>query len=187
MRDLTDPPLRPCLLTRVAEGEATSDGPLWLVLHDRHEDIAGARALARRHLALDTPRLLIRSARMQTRGSLAPPKGPFWFIGPLEKPELSTLGDGLEQLERLLHEIPRHQVALLAKGEGAVVALCLALLCPTRIAALHLVGAALPVNLARMPLALPCPAPLQITIDHTQLGDPLYRIFPNATITVAGP
>ena len=187
MRDLIAP--APCLLTRVQEGDISDalPDPAWIVLHDRHADIAGARRLAAACLPVETPRLLVRSARTQTRGSLGPPVGPFWFIGALTRPELSTLGDGLAQLERLLAEIHAPHVAILAQGEGAVVALCLALLRPDRITRLHLVGGAIPENLARMPLEMPCLARMQITTDDDAVREPLQRVFPLGVVTVTKP
>lgn len=172
-------------------GGVAQDRP-WLVLHDRYGDLAAARALGLYHLGATTLRIAVRSARTQTRGSLAPPKGNFWFIGPPDRPELSTLGDALYQLDLLLNDLYGvdgiARLNVLGQGEGATVALLLALIRPDLIATARLIDASFPVNFDRIPLMIGDANALRLELygagrDCAGLASSLARVVPAATVT----
>lgn len=134
------------------------DAPLWLVLHERHGTLSSAVSLAERCLPPEALRVAVRSARTQTRGSIAPPLGNFWFIGPSDKPELTTLADGLYQLDLLAEDLRaaygHRQINLLGEGEGATMALLFGLMRADITARIWLENADLPEDLTRIPLDL---------------------------------
>jgi pimeloyl-ACP methyl ester carboxylesterase len=135
--------------------DGAPDGAPFLIFHDRYELLDDARALGER-LGNDVLRIAVRGARTQTMGGSGVVKGFYWYIGPVARPELSTLGDGLYQLELLIDEIaarhPGHRIGVLGKGEGGVIALLAALIWPDRIGMVEILGAGLPENLADMPV-----------------------------------
>ncbi|MFT4014651.1 MAG: hypothetical protein QM682_14910 [Paracoccus sp. (in: a-proteobacteria)] len=168
------------------------DGTPWLVLHHRYGDLTDARALGARVLGDQALRIAVRSARTQTRGSLAPPKGSFWFIGPPDRPELSTLGDALYQLDLLLEDLREvdgiDRLNLLGHGEGAVVGLLLALVRPDRIASVVAIDPAFPANFDRMPLAVGDTHGLRIELrgpaaDCAGISARLAGVAPGAAVT----
>ena len=130
-------------------------GAPFLVLHDRNGDLDGARALGE-VLGDQFHRIGVRGPRLQTSGGSGRTHGYYWHIGPLARPELSTLGDGLYQFELLLLETARRHpgrgVGLLGEGQGGVIALLTALLWPEHLSAVIAVDAVLPENLADMPI-----------------------------------
>ncbi|GAJ96994.1 hypothetical protein G6L29_31130 [Agrobacterium rhizogenes] len=181
---------RHSLLHLAFDGPET--GEPWLILHDRHGSLAAARMLGETQLAPDTRRIAVRSARTQTRGSLAPPKGNFWFIGPLHQPELSTLGDALYQLDRLLNDmrdIDGHsRLNLLGQGEGGTVALLLALLRPDMIGHVVAMNASFPRNFSRMPMQIGDVNGLTVLLseDDGVTATELMRIAPGLAVSVHG-
>lgn len=99
--------------------------------------------------------IAVRAPRLQTSDGYGEERGFFWFFGPLTQPELSTLGDGLYQLELLLLEVSNQhggKVKILGKGEGGVMALLIALARPDLVRAVGALDAGLPDNLAEIPL-----------------------------------
>ncbi|WP_046139459.1 hypothetical protein [Devosia epidermidihirudinis] len=140
------------LLHTYTDGPTTA--PTWLVLHPRLSDLDQARTIGASLLPALTRRIAVQSGRTQTYGGAGLPLGYFWYVGPEHNPELSTLGDGLFQLEQLLLERSGHgKVGLLGVGEGGTMALLLALTWPDRVHALAVMDAAWPENLDRMPIA----------------------------------
>lgn len=130
-------------------------GAPFLVLHDRFGGLEEAETLGER-LGDDVLRIAVRAPRLQVSGGGAKVLGHFWFIGPPERPELSTLGDGLYQLELLLLDTfaaqGQRKVGLYGVGEGAVVALLLALVRPEKLSAVIIEDAVLPLNIDAMPI-----------------------------------
>lgn len=130
-------------------------GAPFLVLHDRNGDLEGARALGE-VLGEQFHRIGVRGPRLQTTGGSGKTHGYYWHIGPVERPELSTLGDGLYQFELLLLETvrrrPGRKVGLLGEGQGGVIVLLAALLWPEHVSALIAIDSHLPENLADMPI-----------------------------------
>ena len=136
-----------------------SEGPVdaepVLLLHDRyadHDQLDRFRApLAGRHRVVR-----VRGARTQMEDTYI--KGYYWFIGPPERPELSTFGDALHHLETLLLALaasaPAGKVALVGRGEGGTMALMLALVWPERVSRVVSIGGPLPANRAEFPLEL---------------------------------
>ncbi|OBZ92120.1 hypothetical protein ADU59_28305 [Pararhizobium polonicum] len=178
-----------CSLLHIAfDGPET--GEPWLILHDRHGDLAAARQLCEAQLTPGTRRISVRSARTQTRGSLVPPKGNFWFIGPLHQPELSTLGDALYQLDRLLDDVRDidgySRLSLLGDGEGGTVALLLALLRPDMIGHVVAMNAFFPRNFARMPVQIGDVTGLTVVLsrDDGVTAAELTRIAPGLAVSV---
>lgn len=131
------------------------DGAPVLVLHERYGLLQDAEALAR---GLDdrAARIAVQSPRAQSAGGTGITKGYFWYIGPLQTPELSTLGDGLYQLELLIDETferyGQRKIGLYGHGEGGTVALLAALIFPDKIGAVVALDAPFPTNLDKMPL-----------------------------------
>src|SRR5690606_21385200 len=97
----------------------------------------------------------VRAPRVQNQGGTGQTKGYFWTVGPVDAPELSTLGDALYELEVLLEEnlarYGRSHAGVLGEGQGGVVALLLASFFPDKIKRAIIIDAALPKNLAVMP------------------------------------
>ena len=131
-------------------------GPVWFVFHDRWKMLEDAVTLAE-ELVPDALAISIRSPRAQNRGGTGQTLGFFWAVGPVDTPELSTLGDGLYQLELLLEEnlerYGREKLNLLGVGEGAMVALTLATIFPDKIDTVIARDAYLPLNLDSMPIS----------------------------------
>lgn len=156
---------RPCFLYTATEGP--SHGDTCLVLHDRYQNLAAAQASGQR-LGEACRRIAVRSLRDQTIGGSGNLYGHFWFIGPPDKPELSTLFDGLEQLEALLLQVtaerPGQPLTVLATGESTVMAALLAMTWPDRINRLILEDAHLPVNLSDIPLERKSLSGCQVTL-----------------------
>lgn len=134
--------------------QGAETGSLWFVFHDRWQLLEDAVALAER-LGPEALAVSIRAPRAQSRGGTGQVLGYFWAVGPQDYPELSTLGDGLYQLELLLLEnlqrYGRAKLNLLAYGEGGMVALTLAALFPDKVENVIVRDAYLPLNLDIMP------------------------------------
>ena len=80
-------------------------------------------------------------------------RGFFWFLGPLERPELSTFGDGLHHLERLLlDKADTGPVGLFGIGEGGTMALTLALIWPELVSGVVSIDGPLPETIDALPL-----------------------------------
>lgn len=139
----------------LTERHGPEDAMPWLVLHDRWGMIEDAVALG---TVLGPAALTIgvRAPRVQNQGGTGQTKGYFWTVGPVDAPELSTLGDALYELEVLLNETleryQKSQIGVLGKGQGGVVALLLASIFPDRIKRVIAIDAALPRNMAVMPI-----------------------------------
>lgn len=130
------------------------DGPPILFLHDRYGDYPDGLALAN---ALDDEarKMAVRSARTQLAGTDV--IGYFWFLGPLDRPELTTLGDALYHLETLILELEANsgqKVGVIGIGEGGVMALLMALIWPDVLSRVGAFDAALPTNLADLPIQI---------------------------------
>jgi pimeloyl-ACP methyl ester carboxylesterase len=130
------------------------DGAPFLILHDRFEVMESAEALGEL-LGDEATKIAIRSPRAQSAGGSGITKGYFWYIGPLDQPELSTLGDGLYQLELLIEETferyGQRKIGLLGAGEGGFVALIAASFFPDKVQRVVAIDATLPQNLKDMP------------------------------------
>ena len=142
-----------------------------LVLHDRYKDqeeLAGLPPIPGAHRPL-------RSARTQMTGTDI--LGFFWFIGPPERPELTTFGDGLHHLETLLldasAEAGGKRGLVIGKGEGGVMALVLATVWPELLAGVVSIDGPLPVNLGHFPLEARPPTGLPVLLIERgrMLGD----------------
>lgn len=140
------------------------DSPPVLLLHDRYLDHTANDAFAGL-LEADHRVVSVRAARTQMEAGLI--KGYYWHLGPLDQPELSTLGDALSHLERLLttlNDSTGQRVALLGSGEGGSVALLLALLWRERISAIVSIDGPIARNVAEMPLTFPDPDGLPVLL-----------------------
>lgn len=142
------------LLYTRQDGPAT--GAPFLVIPDRNSDLDGARVLGEL-LGNQFHRIGVRGPRLQTTGGSGKTHGYYWHIGPLDRPELSSLGDGLYQFELLLLEnVMRHpgrKIGLLGEGQGGLIALLSSLLWPEYLSAVIAIDAPLPSNLDDMPIA----------------------------------
>lgn len=144
-----------CNLITHFDGDTSGTAPIWLVLHDRFGDLEAARTLGAR-LGDDVLRVAVQSARMQTEGGLGHVRGHFWYIGPVDLPELSTFGDGLAELDALVMQLrnrfPDCRFNLLGQGEGASMAMMLALVYGDLVDKVIAIDAQWPKNFAAMPL-----------------------------------
>ena len=138
--------------------DGPSSGPPFLVLHERYGSLDSARGLGQ-FLGANAFRVAVRSARLQTTGGDGETYGFYWYVGPEDEPELSTLGDGLYQLELLLLESFRRcghkKVGLLGSGEGGCVALLMGLARPELISIVVAIDAQLPINFTSIPIDIP--------------------------------
>jgi pimeloyl-ACP methyl ester carboxylesterase len=141
--------------------------PLWFVFHDRWQMLEDAAAVAER-LGPEVLAVSVLAPRAQSRGGTGQVMGYFWAVGPQDYPELSTLGDGLYQLELLLNEnLQRYgcqKLSLLGYGEGGMVALTLAAIFPDKVEAVIARDAYLPLNLDTMPVEASL-AGVQVTLE----------------------
>jgi len=157
---------RSVLLTRRRGPENAM--PPWLVLHDRWGMLEDAEALATL-LGPAALTIAVRAVRVQNRGGSGFTHGYFWTIGPIERPELSTMGDALYQLELLLEEnwarYGRRRLGLLGKGQGGMMALVLASLFPDKVEKVVAIDALLPLNLGDMPFT-PSLAGVDVVLTH---------------------
>lgn len=132
------------------------DGAPFLVFHDRFLWLRDAAAFADRFVDDTAIKVAVQSPRAQSAGGSGVTKGFFWYIGPLESPELSTLGDGLYQLELLLDETfqlyGQRKLGLIGQGEGGTIAMLAGLIFPDKVSAVVALDAPLPNNLGLMPL-----------------------------------
>ena len=123
-----------------------------VLLHDRYLDHEANDALAAAFAP--THRVVsVRSARTQMEMGLI--KGYYWFLGDLDRPELSTLGDGLSHLERLLltlNEETGQRIVLVGQGEGGSIALLISLVWPELIAGVASIDGPLPSTTAGLPV-----------------------------------
>lgn len=141
-----------------------------LILHDRYGDLQSARLMGQ-VLGDSVLRIAVRSARLQTVGGAAEPQGYFWYVGPVDAPELSSLGDGLHQLEKLfIQSVENHggKVSLFGKGEGGVMALLLAMIWPECVGRLSLVDTPFPRNMERIPVGARELAGLECRISNSR-------------------
>jgi pimeloyl-ACP methyl ester carboxylesterase len=116
--------------------------------HDANDELAGK--LVPTHTVTST-----RAPRTQMESGLT--KGYYWHLGPLDQPELSTMGDALSHLERLLIEINRETgkpIALVGTGEGGSVALLISLVWRDLVASVVSIDGPLARNLEEMPVVL---------------------------------
>jgi pimeloyl-ACP methyl ester carboxylesterase len=157
---------RSVLLTRRRGPETATP---FLVLHDRWGMLEDAEKLAEL-LGPEALTIAVRGARVQNQGGSGFTHGYFWTIGPLERPELSTLGDALYQLELLLEDnwerYGRRKLGLLGKGQGGVMALILAAFFPDRVGKVIAIDAVLPINLPDMPFE-PSLAGVEVVLAHS--------------------
>lgn len=132
------------------------DGAPFLVFHDKFLWLKDAASLADQFIDDTATKIAVQSPRSQSAGGSGITKGYFWYIGPLAAPELSTLGDGLYQLELLLDETyeryGQRKIGLLGQGEGGVIAMLAGLIFPDKVKAVIALDAPFPTNLAQMPL-----------------------------------
>lgn len=150
----------------------------WLVLHDRWGMIEDAVALGE-VLGPDALTIGVRAPRVQNQGGTGQTKGYFWTVGPVDAPELSTLGDALYELEVLLEEnlarYGRTQLGLLGNGQGGVIALLLAAYFPDKVKRVVVIGAALPKNLAVMPFE-PSLADVEVVLVGEQTDEKIAAL-----------
>lgn len=128
------------------------DGPVWLCFGGFLDELEDVVRFATARMP-EARVLCVRGPRAQTQGGNGLSCGHFWYIGPQDRPELSTFGDGLYQAEvLLLEQAGAGKVNLAGRGQGATVALTLAALWPDHVAEVAAWEGGLPLNLDRMPL-----------------------------------
>jgi pimeloyl-ACP methyl ester carboxylesterase len=149
-----------------------ADAPPVVLLHDRYLDHDANDALAAR-LAPTSRVVSVRSARTQMESGLV--KGYYWHLGPLDEPEMSTMGDALSHLERLLIDLNREtgrRIALVGTGEGGSVALLMSLIWRELVSGVASIDGPLAGNLDDMPVDLQPAAglPVMLIERHTALA-----------------
>jgi pimeloyl-ACP methyl ester carboxylesterase len=145
------------VLTRRRTGRTDGAGAPAILLHDRYADLDALDALAERWVA-DRSVIAVRGARSQILDQFV--HGYYWYLE-IEpgRPELSTLGDALAQVESLLlqvaREAPGGRAVLAGEGQGGVIALLLASTWPERVRAVATLDAGLPSLPAEVGLEAP--------------------------------
>lgn len=168
--------------------DGAPDGAPLLVLHDRLSRPEAAREFGAA-LGPNVLRIAVGAPRVQVTGASGVIQGYYWYIGAIERPELSTLGDGLYQLELLLLDTSDarggRKIGLYGAGEGGVLCLLTALIWPDKVSCLIIEDPVLPTNLADMPLDLLPLAGLPVLLigDATPLA--AYLTAHGATVTIA--
>jgi alpha-beta hydrolase superfamily lysophospholipase len=170
-----------------------AEGRPYLVLHDRYGSLEDARTLGRTLAPEDANVLAIQAPRLQTVGGVGKVQGYYWYVGPRERAELTSLGDSLFHLEHLMLEAAKsgQKVTLVGAGEGGTMALLTAMTWPEKIAEIIALDAALPLNFARIPIEWPAPGGLKVTLvgkDPSEFTTDLLvargvalRLVPDAT------
>jgi pimeloyl-ACP methyl ester carboxylesterase len=84
--------------------------------------------------------------------------GYYWFLGPYERPELTTFGDSLYHLETLLIDLVSARgndaCFLVGRGEGGVMALTIATIWPELLSGVISIDGPLPENIESLPIDL---------------------------------
>ena len=140
------------------------DAPPVVLLHDRYldhdaNDVLGARLGSSRRV------ISVRSARTQMESGLV--KGYYWHLGPLDEPEMSTMGDALSHLERLLIDLNREtgqRITLVGTGEGGSVALLISLVWRELVSGVASIDGPLAGNVDAMPVGLQPAAGLPVLL-----------------------
>lgn len=141
------------------------DGAPVLLLHDRYGSGDGAIDALAKGLDESHKLIVVRSARTQSERSLV--RGYFWHLGPYDQPEISTIGDALYHLEKLLldvHQEIGRKVTLFGRGEGGGVALLMALLWPDIVAGVISADGPLATNLDDLPVSFPDATGLKVLL-----------------------
>lgn len=140
------------LLTWTSGDPTGSPVLLW---HDRYRDRDPQDPLLP---ALASGHRVVAARSARTQMEMGAIRGYYWFLGPLHRPELSTLGDALSHAERLVLDIAAttgERVSLVGRGEGGTLALLVGLLWPDVVSAVVSIGGPAPHNLDRLPLTWP--------------------------------
>lgn len=168
-----------------------ADGAPHIVLHDRYQQLADARALAVSLAPADALTISVQAPRLQTSGGVGKTAGYYWYVGPREKAELTSLGDTLYHLERLLLDETQSgkRATLIGKGEGGTVALLCAMTWPEKVAEVVAIDAALPENFDRIPIEWPALTGLAITLvaEHPHSGTLGYLTSHGANVRQMSP
>lgn len=157
------------LLLTKRKGDAS--GVPTFILHERYGDMADLETIYL-HTSQPTLGISVRSLRTQTGSGHGEPVGYYWYLGDVDYPELTSLGDSLGELEELfLHELNStgvDKIGLYGTGESALMATLLAGLWPSKIAFLEIVGLKKPRNLERIPLTLNL---ADVTVSGSDVSD----------------
>jgi hypothetical protein len=163
-----------------------SDGNPCLVLHDRYGMLADSRQLAAELAPPDALTICIQAPRLQTSGGVGKAAGYYWYVGPRERPELTSLGDTLFHLEKLLlnETASGRKACLIGKGEGGSVALLSAMTWPEKVMRVIAIDAALPGNLDRLPIEWPGLEGLEVELvgERPDSGTVQYLIDRGANV-----
>ena len=142
------------------------DGRPCLVLHDRYGSLDDARRLGIALAPEGAHVLAIQAPRLQTVGGVGKIQGYYWYVGPRDRAELTSLGDSLFHLEQLLLDATGTggRATLIGQGEGGTMALLTAMTWPEKVEQVMAVDAALPLNFARIPIDWPLLGGLRVTL-----------------------
>lgn len=130
------------------EGTRAADFPLLIALHTRGGQARSAIEQARRSFG-DSPEIVAPQAArpcnpFQSNLAAGGYAGFSWYLGDSpDRPEAASFGDALVQLDRLVRSLDRPFV-LAGEGQGAVLAVTLALHMPDLLAGVIAEGAAVP-------------------------------------------
>jgi predicted esterase len=140
------------LLTKTG---GSANGPPLVLLHDRDGDYVDLQPFADA-LGDHYHTFLVRAARTQMAEIEA--LGYFWFFESAPgRPDISTFGDALFQVEALALELENssgRKLTLFGQGQGGVLALTMALIWPEIVGAVAVLDAGLPDNLSEFPIDL---------------------------------
>ncbi len=147
------------------------DGTPCLVLHDRYEFLSDSRQLAVKFAPPHALTICIQGPRLQTSGGVGKTAGYYWYVGPSKRPELTSLGDTLFHIEKLLLDetASGRKACLIGRGEGGLIALLSAMTWPEKVARVIAIDVALPDNLDRLPIEWPGLDGLEVEL----VGEPL--------------
>lgn len=143
-----DGPAGFALVTAFDAGSRGGERPLVVALHARGGDAASGIAHARAVLGDEPDVVALQAARpcnpLQSNLRAAQPYAGFsWYLGADPcVPEAASFGDALAQLDLFASSMERPFV-LVGEGQGAVLAVTLALFAPARLVAVHARGAAM--------------------------------------------
>ena len=145
-----------------------------IILHDRYGRLEDSQHLGRRFASADGFQIAVQAPRLQTVGGVGKVQGYYWFVGPRDRPEMTSLGDSLRHVEQLLldHVARSGQRAILiGEGEGGTIAILTAMTWPEKVASVFAIDARMPTNFDKIPIEWPQAAGLSVRLIGGQTAE----------------